>query len=135
MGRGEEGLALLRAHYAQTPTLDLFNAIFRALREQSGSGPAWAFARDALRAHPSLLGLDRLLEVELAHAADGTPTSDALVPGADLGLLRSMIHKHSQRLDRYACSQCGFEARRYYWQCPGCNAWETYRPRRLEEIR
>ncbi|TAN30926.1 MAG: lipopolysaccharide assembly protein LapB [Castellaniella sp.] len=135
LGRGEEGLALLRAHYAQTPTLDLFNAIFRALRTSSGSKPAWAFARDALRAHPSLLGLDRLLEVELSHAADGAPTGDALVPDADLGLLRSMIHKHSQRLDRYACSQCGFEARRYYWQCPGCNAWETYRPRRLEEIR
>lgn len=135
LGRGEEGLSLLRAHYVQMPTLDLFNAIFRALRAQGGSKPAWAFARDALRAHPSLLGLDRLLEVELSHAADGAPTSDALVPGTDLGLLRSMIHKHSQRLDRYACSQCGFEARRYYWQCPGCNAWETYRPRRLEEIR
>lgn len=134
LGRGEEGLSLLRAHYARTPTLDLFNAIFRALRAQGGSKPAWAFAREALRAHPSLLGLDRLLEVELSHAGDGTPTSDALVPGTDLGLLRSMIHKHSQRLDRYACSQCGFEARRYYWQCPGCNAWETYRPRRLEEI-
>ncbi|CAM5216976.1 Lipopolysaccharide assembly protein B OS=Castellaniella defragrans OX=75697 GN=lapB PE=3 SV=1 [Castellaniella defragrans] len=135
LGRAEEGLALLRAHYARTPTLDLFNAIFRALRETSGSAPAWSFAREALRAHPSLLGLDRLLEVELSHTAEGAPSPDALVPGADLGLLRSMIHKHSQRLDRYACSQCGFEARRYYWQCPGCNAWETYSPRRLEEIR
>jgi lipopolysaccharide biosynthesis regulator YciM len=135
LGRGEEGLALLRAHYERTPTLDLFNAIFRALRVTSGSAPAWAFAREALRAHPSLLGLDRLLEVELAQAGQGASSSDALVPGADLGLLRSMIHKHSQRLDRYACTQCGFEARRYYWQCPGCNAWETYSPRRLEEIR
>ena len=135
LGRVEEGLAVLQAHYARTPTLDLFNAIFRALREMRGSAPAWSFAREALRAHPSLLGLDRLLEVELAHTAEEAPTSDALVPGADLGLLRSMIHKHSQRLDRYACSQCGFEARRYYWQCPGCNAWETYSPRRLEEIR
>ncbi|MDN5844472.1 MAG: lipopolysaccharide assembly protein LapB, partial [Alcaligenaceae bacterium] len=74
---------------------------------------------------------------------DGTTTLEgqtagqgvALAPGADLGLLRSMIHKHTQRLDRYACNQCGFEARHFYWQCPGCNAWETYSPLRLEELK
>lgn len=134
LGRGDEGLALLQAQYARVPTLDLFNVVFRALRTQAGADPAWAFAREALRARPSLLGLDRLLEVELAQEGEA-PADNRLVLGADLGLLRSLIHKHTQRLDRYACSQCGFEARRYYWQCPGCNAWETYRPRRLEEIR
>jgi lipopolysaccharide biosynthesis regulator YciM len=25
----------------------------------------------------------------------------------------------------HACAQCGFKARRHYWQCPGCNAWDT----------
>src|SRR5699024_12674366 len=53
--------------------------------------------------------------------------------GADLALLRSLIHKHTQRLDRYACKECGFEARTYYWQCPGCNHWESYPPLLLEE--
>ncbi|MBV2180489.1 MAG: lipopolysaccharide assembly protein LapB [Castellaniella sp.] len=136
LGRAEECLELLRAQYAMMPTLDLFNVVFRALRARDGVEPAWSFARQALRAHPSLLGLDRLLEVELSQEGDHG-TRNSLIPGADLdlGLLRSLIHKHTQRLDRYACSQCGFEARRYYWQCPGCNAWETYRPRRLEEIR
>ncbi len=143
LGRAAEGLSLLREQYVRLPTLDLFNVIFRALHASEGTVPAWAFARQALRAHPSLLGLDRLLEVELAQGAAGAEDSQggeplpdsALMPGADLSLLRSMIHKHTQRLDRYACEHCGFEARRYYWQCPGCNTWETYRPRRLEEIR
>src|SRR5690606_9113523 len=134
LGRAAEGLSLLREQYDRLPTLDLFNVIFRALRASEGALPAWAFARKALRAHPSLLGLDRLLEVELAQGAETLP-DEPLVPGADLGLLRSMIHKPTQRMDRYACEQCGFEARRYYWQCPGCNTWETCRPRRLEEIR
>lgn len=133
-GRADEGLALLHAHYLRVPTLDLFNVVFRALRARQGSLPAWAFARQALRAHPSLLGLDRLLEVELAHAQEGADV-DPMIPGADLSLLRSMIHKHTQRLDRYACSHCGFEARRFYWQCPGCNTWESYAPRRLEELK
>ncbi len=133
-GQAAQGLALLKSHYMRHPTLDMFNIVFRELRVQEGYAPAWAFAREALRAHPSLLGLDRLLEAELAR--DDTPqSSSTLAPDADLSLLRSLIHKHTQRLDRYACSACGFEARHFYWQCPGCNAWETYPPRRLEELR
>lgn len=99
----------------------------------------WSFAREALRTHPSLLGLDRLLESELSTPRDATepsagPVAEKIAAGADLGLLRSIIHKHTQRLDRYSCRVCGFEARHYYWQCPGCNSWETYQPRRLEEL-
>ncbi len=130
----ETGLTLLRAHYQQYPSLDLFNVVFRGLRHQRGVAQAWTFARRALESHPSLLGLDRLLEVELAQAADGTVPEYGPIPGADLALLRRLINRHTQRLDRYTCRNCGFQARRYYWQCPGCNAWETYKPRRLEEL-
>lgn len=151
-GQEEEGLDLLMAHYQRHPSLDTFNVVFRELRAQKGLATAWAFARTSLRAHPTLLGLDRLLETELASrqktgqsGAEGTaqdrPSFDDIIPGgesasaADLGLLRSLIHKHTQRLDRYACRVCGFEARHFYWQCPGCNSWETYEPRRLEEMK
>ncbi|MFQ6720929.1 lipopolysaccharide assembly protein LapB, partial [Bordetella pertussis] len=126
------GLAMLQQQYQRHASLDLFNVVFRELRVQQGSAPAWAFAREALRHHPSLLGLDRLLEAELA--SPGAPADAGPVTGADLTLLRSLIHKHTQRLDRYACRSCGFQARRFYWQCPGCNSWETYAPRRLEEL-
>jgi len=156
VGQQAEGLAILKAHYLRHPSLDTFNVVFRELRAQQGHQPAWAFAREALRAHPSLLGLDRLLEAELATQGNAAAPAGArpaqaagtqqpvpataavaadIVAGADLSLLRSLIHKHTQRLDRYACKVCGFEARHFYWQCPGCNSWETYEPRRLEEIR
>ncbi|HEY9279943.1 MAG TPA: lipopolysaccharide assembly protein LapB [Eoetvoesiella sp.] len=133
VGRQTEGLAVLKNHYMRYPSLDMFNVVFRELRAQEGYTPAWTFAREALRAHPSLLGLDRLLEAELA--CNDTPDEPSMTPGADLSLLRSLIHKHTQRLDRYACRVCGFEARHFYWQCPGCNSWETYQPRRLEEVK
>ena len=126
------GLDVLQKQYARHASLDLFNVLFRELRAQQGAATSWAFARNALRSHPSLLGLDRLLEAELANPESGA--EQAPVPGADLTLLRSLIHKHTQRLDRYACRSCGFQARRFFWQCPGCNAWETYAPRRLEEL-
>ncbi|ARP95728.1 lipopolysaccharide assembly protein LapB [Bordetella genomosp. 13] len=133
-GQQEQGLEELRKQYVRHASLDLFDVVFRELRVQQGAGPAWTFAREALRHHPSLLGLDRLLEAELATPADADTPKDAAVPGGDLSLLRSLIHKHTQRLDRYACRSCGFQPRRFYWQCPGCNAWETYAPRRLEEL-
>ncbi len=148
VGQQSEGLQLLRNHYMRYPSLDTFNVVFRELRAQEGYGVAWAFARDSLRAHPSLLGLDRLLEAELASETpsraagkhepapgDAVAAAADMAAGADLSLLRTLIHKHTQRLDRYSCRVCGFEARNFYWQCPGCNAWETYEPRRLEEMK
>ncbi|HEU0230643.1 MAG TPA: lipopolysaccharide assembly protein LapB [Burkholderiaceae bacterium] len=132
-GSEEHGLALLKDHYLRYPSLDMFKVVFGGLRARQGYAPAWEFARDALRAHPSLLGLDRLLEAELA--SKDTPRQTGIAPGADLGLLRTLIHKHIQRLDRYSCRVCGFEARHFYWQCPGCSSWETYEPRRIEELK
>lgn len=141
-----EGLAKLEAHYVLHPSLDLFNSIFLARGRLRGMVQAWAFARDALQRNPSLLGLDRLLEAQLARsgsepAAVARPTTDAdaaekcaPLSSEDVALIRSLIHKHTQRLDRYACRSCGFKAKRFHWQCPGCNAWETYSPKRLEEL-
>jgi len=132
-GQAAAGLERLRQHYTQHPGLDVFNVVLRGLREQDAQA-AWAFAREALQAQPFLLGLDRVLESELALAADKANTNEhAITPIVDMALLRQLIHRHTQRLDRYACRQCGFEARHFYWQCPGCNGWETYQPRRMEE--
>lgn len=131
VGEGDKGLSLLRQHYRQYPSLDLFNVIFKYLRTQVGANPAWDFARESLVVSPSLLGLDKLLEVELKAESENKPQ---VLPELELDLLRKMIHKHTQRLDKYACQHCGFQARAFYWQCPGCNLWETYAPKRLEEL-
>ena len=32
------------------------------------------------------------------------------------------------------CAACGFEAHQYFWHCPGCQAWDSYPPRRVEEL-
>lgn len=129
--QGQEGVSILQAHYREYPSLDLFNVIFKYLRTHGQAKKAWIFARESLSVSPSLLGLDKLLDVELKAEQEITPS---LLPDLQLDLLRKMINKHSQRLDRYACRQCGFQARAFYWQCPGCNAWETYAPKRLEEL-
>lgn len=147
-GSGAAGLEQLRQVYEQHPSQDLFDALFAALCEMQGSEAGWIFAREALQKRPSLLGLDRLLQAQLAAAdmasagkADGGAPASAGKDGdydwispADAALVRSLIQRHTQRLGRYACRACGFRAKRFYWQCPGCNAWETYLPKRLEEL-
>ena len=37
-------------------------------------------------------------------------------------------------LQRYRCAACGFETQQYFWQCPGCQGWDTYPPQRLEDL-
>ncbi len=77
---------------------------------------------------PSLTALSKLAETRLALAeVNGSPERVADLQ-ATLGLLK----QRTTSLARYTCGNCGFRARRFYWQCPGCNHWEAYSPRRSE---
>src|SRR6267378_4124 len=51
-----------------------------------------------------------------------------------VALLRRLIQSQAQKLARYRCSQCGFRSREFYWNCPGCTNWDSYPPRRIEEL-
>ncbi len=44
------------------------------------------------------------------------------------------INRASSPLQRYRCAACGFEAHTYFWQCPGCQAWDSFPGRRVEEL-
>jgi lipopolysaccharide biosynthesis regulator YciM len=48
--------------------------------------------------------------------------------------MKSLVHSHAQALSVYLCSQCGFKARQFFWQCPACGGWETFPPRRTAEL-
>lgn len=126
-------LERLSLHYREHPSLDLFDVVFRLVWREQGPQAAWAFAQTALSAHPSLLGLERALAAQdKAQQGDAgvDPSHEGLV---SLGLLKRLVGQHTKRLDRFSCRVCGFQARAFYWQCPGCHGWETYSPRRVEE--
>ncbi|HXV08393.1 MAG TPA: lipopolysaccharide assembly protein LapB [Burkholderiales bacterium] len=125
IGRGEEGLALLRGYLAGNPSLDLLNTVFQAVLERQGPAAANELVRDELRRYPTLLGLDRLLE---AQAMEAPPERRR-----DLELIRDLVHQHTRSLAMYRCESCGFKARQFYWHCPACHGWETYPPKRSEE--
>ena len=50
------------------------------------------------------------------------------------GLLERALERAAAPLKRYRCAACGFEAQQHFWQCPGCQAWDSYPPRRVEEL-
>jgi len=75
-----------------------------------------------LRQEPSLVAAT----LWLAGVPLGTPDEEPLV--------RRALERAGEPLKRYRCAACGFESRQYFWQCPGCQGWDTYPPRRVEEL-
>lgn len=75
-----------------------------------------------LRQEPSLVAASLwLAPLSLGKAADDT-------------LVKQALDRACEPLKRYRCAACGFEARQYFWHCPGCQSWDSYPPRRVEEL-
>lgn len=126
-GRLEEGLTLLSGHLERFPSLDLLDTVFQYTLDAKGAEAAYTLVRDELRRNPTLLGLDRLLEAQIAGAGSSERRRD-------LELVKNLVHTHARRMSRYRCTSCGFRARQFYWHCPACGGWETYPPRRSEDV-
>ena len=118
------GIRRLSSWQSQYPSLDILNALFTLVLAHEGPAAAADLIRAELAKTPTLIGLDRLLEAQLAAAPPERRH--------DLELVKALVGQHIKRLGMYRCEQCGFRARQYYWRCPGCQRWETYSPRRTE---
>jgi lipopolysaccharide biosynthesis regulator YciM len=121
-----DGIALLQEYLVKYPSLDLMNVLFNAILQRDGAESAYKLVRDELKRHPTLLGLDKLLEATLLDVRTERR--------ADVELVKNLVHQRTRALAMYRCKRCGFKAHQFYWHCPACNGWETYSPRRTEEI-
>lgn len=126
IGRPQEGVNLLKNYLAEAPSIDMLEVVFKAVLELDGVDAANQLVSDELRRTPTLLGLDKLLEARLMEAPPEVRP--------ELSLVKNLVHGYAQKLARYQCNHCGFKARQFYWQCPGCGHWESYPPRRTEEL-
>jgi lipopolysaccharide biosynthesis regulator YciM len=126
VGRPQEGVNLLRSYLAEASSVDLLEVVFKAVIEQGGVAAAKELVVEELRRNPTLLGLDKLLEARMMDAP--------VEIWEELSMVKNLVHGYTQKVARYQCSHCGFKARQFYWQCPGCSRWETYPPRRTEEL-
>ena len=118
---GQENAAreLLREHYQQHPSLDVLEALVTL--DSAARGDARQPFLQHLQKHPSLLAASRWLAAAPAQEA---------VPA----VVQKALDTAARPLSRYRCAACGFEAKEHFWHCPGCQAWDSYPPRRVEEL-
>ena len=73
----------------------------------------------ALRSQPSAREVARLLELESdKHDEKAAQTMTEVA---------QLLRNATEKTPGYHCAHCGFRAPRYYWKCPGCNEWESFR--------
>jgi lipopolysaccharide biosynthesis regulator YciM len=113
----------LQTIYTHAPSLDVLDAIvtLEAASTQSTTSAREWYARH-LEKEPSLVAAAKWiagekLEHEQFHPQVQRALDNAVKP-----------------LTRYRCAACGFEAKQHFWQCPGCQAWDSYPARRVEEL-
>lgn len=119
--------AVLQKHYQQQPCIDVLDAITAldsALGEKAGPSESASLQRylSHLQKQPSLMASTRWLMGD----KQGWPALPAPVQKA--------LEHATKPLARYRCAACGFEAKEHFWHCPGCQAWDSYPPRRIEEL-
>ncbi|WP_027015901.1 lipopolysaccharide assembly protein LapB [Comamonas composti] len=122
-GQREAIHQLLNSHYQQLRSLDLLQALVTLdAREQDANAPGRTRLIQHLEHEPSLVAAAQwLTEEKLAHEEHHPAIQRALDHAA-------------KPLTRYRCAACGFEARQHFWHCPGCQSWDSYPARRVEEL-
>jgi lipopolysaccharide biosynthesis regulator YciM len=79
--------------------------------------------------------LDRLASLPAAASLiDESLRQDFVLERDELLSVQKAIAAAARPLQRYRCAACGFEAQHYFWQCPGCQSWDSYPPRHLDEL-
>ncbi|QKO21235.1 lipopolysaccharide assembly protein LapB [Rhodoferax sp. BAB1] len=122
-GRTVTVLARLQEIYEQIPSLDVLEALVTL---QAAAGSSSTSTRDwyvhHLEREPSLVAAAKWIAGEKLEHEQFHPQ-----------VQRALDHA-VKPLTRYRCAACGFEAKQHFWQCPGCQTWDSYPARRVEEL-
>lgn len=130
LGRTEEGLDRLCELLKTQASGELLDITHKQLMNIRGPQAANSMLSEVIQHSPSLSALSKLAETRLAIEESGAHPERI----AELQSILSILRQRTTSLARYTCGNCGFRARRFYWQCPGCNHWEAYSPRRSEGV-
>ena len=128
VSQADTGLDQLLALLKTQAIGELLDIAHRHVMQIRGAQAAEKMLVEVMQHSPTLSALSKLAETRLVLAEVSGPESRVADLKSTLGLLK----QRTTALARYTCGNCGFRARRFYWQCPGCNHWEAYSPRRSE---
>ena len=114
-----DAMDLLQACHERAPSLDVTEAL--ASLDADPQSTRSRYLRH-LEREPSLVMATQWLAGETLSDAAAQPR------------VMAALEQASAPLKRYRCAACGFEARQHFWQCPGCQSWDSYPARRVEEL-
>jgi len=117
----DAALNLLETSYAKTASLDVLSAIVQ-LRTAKGETDTSSLFAKHLEREPSLVAATQWVANEKFEHEQFHPQ------------VQRALERAAKPLQRYRCAACGFEATQHFWQCPGCQAWDSYPARRVEEL-
>ena len=116
-GQEAAARAAIASAYEREPRLELLQALDRL-----DAAPSSERLLAHLNQNPSLGAAAAVLALDSARWHADTRVQ-----------LHAAVQRAARPLQRYRCAACGFEAHHYFWQCPGCQGWDTYPPRLLEQ--
>ena len=115
----EPVIDLLKTHYERAPSVDVMQAIVQ-LEKDPGASRRWY--------------IQHLERGESLVAASLWIAGETLGSDQNHKLVHRALDQATKPLLRYRCAACGFEATQHFWHCPGCQAWDSYPARRVEEL-
>jgi len=122
-GQRERAIGLLSQSHAESPSLDVAEAIVQGeIAGGKSADEARQWYVQHMKQEPSLIMAARWLTHEPFAHEQAHP------------IVQQSLDHAARPLARYRCAACGFEAQAYFWQCPGCQAWDSFPPRRIEEL-
>ena len=121
LNTGQQAIAMdmLKTSYVQMPSIDLIEAIIK-LENDPATARQWYVKH--LEKQASLVAASKWIAGSPAHA------------DAEQTLVQRALDQATKPLLRYRCAACGFEATQHFWHCPGCQAWDSYPSRRIEDL-
>lgn len=103
----------------EKPASAVILAMTHLLVEEKGRDYAIDFLTTQLHKHPTLKGLDALIELQQQGNGQGE---------GSLALFKGITRNMLQLKPVFSCAACGFSGKDMHWQCPGCRAWGMIAP-------
>lgn len=120
LGQESELLLYLQETLADYPRITLVMMLVEQLQRQEDLTAAIDFITAYLRIHPSIRGLQRLIELQMKK--EGTQTVE------NLQILSDLTSSMLENKPIYRCGHCGFDGKSLHWLCPRCRRWSTFKP-------
>ena len=121
-GQAEQAQRVLAQVYQNVASLDLLDALVWLQQQQPAGSLESNWYLRHLERESSLVAAAKWLAGEKLEHEQFHPQ------------VQRALDRAAKPLTRYRCAACGCEAQLHFWHCPGCQAWDSYPPRRIEEL-